>query len=212
LLESLGYIVHGTRDDLASSNVAAVFYSILNIAGRFATIIVILLSASLAHRFGKKAVAVVGFALSTVLGFAFYVLKPTDVTGMVILTILSAVVYAPTIPLIWAIYADVADYSEWKTGRRFTGIVFATIGFALKAGLALGSASFLWIMAGFFNYNTKLPAAPEAVVGYRICAGIGVGILFAICTVLLMGYKLNKRMTIQMAQELTERRKAVASI
>jgi Na+/melibiose symporter-like transporter len=67
-------------------------------------------------------------------------------------------------------------------------------------------------MAGFFNYNTKLPAAPEAVVGYRICAGIGVGILFAICTVLLMGYKLNKRMTIQMAQELTERRKAVASI
>ena len=212
LLESLGYIVHGTRDDLASSNVAAVFYSILNIAGRFATIIVILLSVTLAHRFGKKAVAVAGFALSTVLGFAFYFLKPTDVNGMVILTILSAVVYAPTIPLIWAIYADVADYSEWKTGRRFTGMVFATIGFALKAGLALGSASFLWLMAGFFNYNTKLPAAPEAVAGYRICAGIGVGILFGICTVLLIGYKLNKRVTIQMAEELAERRKAVASI
>ena len=42
--------------------------------------------------------------------------------------------YAPTIPLIWAIFADVADYSEWKTGRRFTGMVFATIGFALKSG------------------------------------------------------------------------------
>jgi Na+/melibiose symporter-like transporter len=210
LLEWLGYIVHGTRDNLARSNVVAVFYSILNVAGRFTTIIVILLSASLAHRYGKKAVAVAGFALSTVLGFAFYFLKPTDVNGMVILTILSAVVYAPTIPLIWAIYADVADYSEWKTGRRFTGIVFATIGFALKAGLALGSASFLWIMAGFFNYNTKLPAAPEAVVGYRICAGIGVGILFAICTLLLMIYKLNKHTTIQMADELAERRKAAA--
>jgi Na+/melibiose symporter-like transporter len=44
-----------------------------------------------------------------------------------------------------------------KTGRRFTGMVFATIGFALKSGLALGSASFLWIMAWFFNYDTKLP-------------------------------------------------------
>jgi Na+/melibiose symporter-like transporter len=211
VLESLGYIVHGTRDSLASSNVAKVFYSIVNIVQRFATIAVILMSASLAHRYGKKAVAVVGFALSAVAGFAFYLLKPTDVYGMVILSIVSAVVYAPTIPLIWSIFADVADYSEWKTGRRFTGTVFATIGFALKAGLAIGSASFLWLMAGFFNYNTKLPAAPEAVAGYRLCAGIGVGVLFAICTVLLISYKLNKRVTIQMAQELAERRKAVAS-
>jgi len=212
LLEWLGYIVHGTRDDLAGSNVVAVFYSILNVAGRFTTIIVILLSATLAHRFGKKAVAVAGFALSTILGFAFYFLKSADVNGMVILTILSAVVYAPTVPLVWAIYADVADYSEWKTGRRFTGIVFATIGFALKAGLALGSASFLWIMAGFFGYNTKLPAAPEAIAGYRACAGIGVGILFGICTVLLIAYKLNKSVTIQMAGELVERRKAASLV
>ena len=212
LLEWLGYIVHGTRDDLGSSNVAAVFYSILNIAQRITTIAVILLSASLAHRFGKKAVAVAGFALSTVAGFAFYLLKPADVNGMVILTLLGAVVYAPTIPLIWSIYADVADYSEWKTGRRFTGIVFATIGFALKTGLALGSASFLWIMAGFFNYNTKFPSAPEAVTGYRACAGIGVGILFAACTVLLIVYELNKRLTIQMAEELAEQRKAATLV
>jgi Na+/melibiose symporter-like transporter len=210
VLEALGYIVHGARDNLAGSNVAKVFYSVLNIVGRFVTIAVILMSASLAHRFGKKAVAVAGFALSTVLGFAFYLLKPTDVNGMVILTVLSAVVYAPTIPLIWSIFADVADFSEWKTGRRFTGIVFATIGFALKAGLALGSASFLWIMAGLFNYDTKIPSAPDAVAGYRICAGIGVGILFGICTMLLMAYKLNKRVTIQMADELAERRRMAA--
>jgi Na+/melibiose symporter-like transporter len=207
LLESLGYIVHGTRDSLASSNVAKVFYSVLNIAQRITTIAVILMSASLAHGYGKKAVAVAGFALSTVAGFAFYLLKPTDVNGMVILSVVSAAVYAPTIPLIWSIFADVADYSEWKTGRRFTGIVFATIGFALKAGLAIGSASFLWIMAGFFNYNTHAPAEQQAVAGYRACAGIGVGIMFGICTVLLMAYKLNKRVTIQMAEELAERRK-----
>jgi Na+/melibiose symporter-like transporter len=210
LLESLGYIVHGTRDNLPDSNVAKVFYSILNIAQRITTITVILMSASLAHRYGKKSVAIAGFALSTVTGFAFYLLKPTDVNGMVILTIVSAVVYAPTVPLIWSIFADVADYSEWKTGRRFTGIVFATIGFALKAGLAIGSAAFLWIMAGGFNYDTHAPGAPAAVNGYRLCAGIGVGTLFGICTLLLMGYKLNKSLTIQMAEDLAERRKAVA--
>lgn len=210
LLESLGYIVHGTRDTLASSNVSAVFYSIVNIANRITTIVVILLSVSLAHRFGKKAVAVCGFGLSTVLGFAFYFLEPANVYGMLLVTVLGCVAYAPTIPLIWAIFADVADYSEWKTGRRFTGIVFATIGFALKAGLALGSASFLWIMAGFFHYNTHLPAAPAAVAGYRACAGVGVGILFGVCTVLLAAYQLNQRITVAMAEELAGRRKAVA--
>jgi len=152
-------------------------------------------------------VAVCGFGLAALGTLAFYGLGPANVNGMVVLTILIAICYAPTIPLIWAIYADVADYSEWKTGRRFTGIVFATIGFALKCGLALGSSSFLWIMAGFFDYNTKLPDAPAAVQGFRVCSGIVVGLIFAVCTVLLVVYKLNKRMTIQMADELAERRK-----
>jgi Na+/melibiose symporter-like transporter len=206
LMETLGYIVHGDRADVASSNVADVANSIINMLGTGITIIVILLSPPLAKKFGKKAVAVTGFSLSSVCAFAFYILKPTDVTGMVALTVLGSLVYAPTIPLIWAIYADVADYSEWKTGHRFTGMVFATIGFGLKAGLALGSASFLWIMAGMFNYNTKLPDAVAAVQGYRACGGIVVGSLFAICTGLLLVYPITKKLTIQMAAELAERR------
>ena len=126
LLETLGYIVHGDRADLASSNSADVFNSIINMLGTGITIIVILLSPPLARKFGKKAVAVAGFALVAVCAFAFYSFGPTNTNGMVILTFIGSVVYAPTIPLIWAIYADVADYSEWKTGRRFTGMVFAT--------------------------------------------------------------------------------------
>jgi len=206
ILETLGYLVHGDRSDLATSNVADVFNSIINMIGTGVTIIVILLSPALSKRFGKKAIAVTGFALAAIGTLAFYLLGPTNVGGMVMLTILVAIFYAPTIPLVWAIYADVADYSEWKTGRRFTGIVFATIGFALKSGLALGSSSFLWIMAGFFNYDTHFPDAPDAVQGFRVASGIIVGLLFAICTVLLIAYKMNKRMTIQMADELAERR------
>ena len=180
ILETFGYIVHGDRADLANSNVADVANSIINMLGTAITIIVILLSPPLAKKFGKKAVAVVGFALAGLGSLAFYFLSPTNVWGMVGLTALIAIAYAPTIPMIWAIYADVADYSEWKTGHRFTGMVFATIGFGLKAGLALGSASFLWIMAGMFNYDTKL----------------------------LIAYQLNKKLTIQMADELAARRSA----
>jgi Na+/melibiose symporter-like transporter len=119
-------------------------------------------------------------------------------------------VYAPTIALIWAIYADVADYSEWKTGRRFTGIVFATIGFALKSGLAIGTYSVLWIYTAFFNYDTKLPDAPEAIRGYHVCSGLFVAGLFALCTLLLACYPLGKTITLQMADELAERRKKAA--
>jgi Na+/melibiose symporter-like transporter len=210
LMETLGYIVHGDRTDLVNSNVADVANSIINMIGTGVTIIVILLSPPLAKRFGKKAVAVVGFGLACVGSVAFYYLSPTNVWGMVVLTIFIAVAYAPTVPLIWVMYADVADYSEWKTGHRFTGMVFATIGFGLKAGLALGSASFLWIMAGIFNYNTKLPDAATAVQGYRACSGIVVGVLFAICTVLLVAYPITKRLTIQMADELSQRRRQLA--
>ena len=207
ILETLGYIVHGDRSNLMNSNVADVANSIINMLGTGITIIVILLSPPLSKRFGKKAVAVTGFSLASIFTMAFYLLSPTNVAGMIILTIIIAISYAPTIPLIWAIYADVADYSEWKTGRRFTGIVFATIGFALKGGLALGSSSFLWIMAGFFNYDTKFPDLPEAIEGFRFSSGIIVGILFATCAVLLIIYQINKKMTIEMADELAERRR-----
>ncbi len=212
ILETLGYIVHGDRSNLAGSNVADVANSLINMLGTGVTIIVIMVSPPLAKRFGKKAVATVGFGLASMGSFAFYFLSPANVWGMVTLTALIAVCYAPTIPLIWAIYADVADYSEWKTGHRFTGMVFASIGFALKGGLALGSASFLWLMAGFFHYNTKLPDAAAAVQGYRVCGGIVVGILFAICTLLLMVYQLDKHVTIQMADELAARRAQLATV
>jgi Na+/melibiose symporter-like transporter len=211
ILETLGYVVHGDPANLANSNVADVFNSIINMLSTGITIVVIILSASLAKTFGKKAVSAVGFACATVGSLAFYLLSPANIWGMIAITTFVSIVYAPTIPLTWAIFADVADYSEWKIGRRFTGMVFATIGFALKAGLALGSASFLLIMQWFFKYDTKLPDAASAVQGYRACSGIVVGLLFGICTILLASYQLNKRTTIQMADELAERRKGLAS-
>ncbi len=207
IMETLGYIVHGDPSNLANSNVADVFNSIINMLGTGLTIIVILLSTTLAKTFGKKAVAATGFLFATVGTLAFYFLSPTNIWGMIGVTAFVSIVYAPTIPLTWAIFADVADYSEWKVGRRFTGMVFATIGFALKSGLALGSASFLFIMQWFFKYDTKLPDTASAVEGYRVCSGVVVGLLFAVCTVLLACYQLNKRTTIQMADELAERRR-----
>lgn len=207
LADSLGYIVHGTRDGLAASNVADVFNSIINMAGFATTIVVIMLSAGLSARFGKRTVATVGFALSTLQACALYLMPPTAVWGMLGLHMIGAVFYAPTIAVMWAMYADAADYSEWQTGRRFTGMVFATIGFSLKSGLALGSAGFLWLLAGFFGYDTQAPTAPNAIEGYRFASSFGVGALFAACTLCMLANKLDKRTTLQMSDELAQRRR-----
>jgi Na+/melibiose symporter-like transporter len=100
----------------------------------------------------------------------------------------------------------VVDYSEWKTGRRATGMVFATIGFALKLGLSVGSFAGLWILALLYNYNTKVAPTAENLQGFRTLSSIYVGILFGICTILLAIYPINKRLTIQISDELAERR------
>jgi Na+/melibiose symporter-like transporter len=207
LLEWLGYIVHGTRDNLAASNVADVYNSIVNMAGFATTIVVIILSAGLSAQFGKKSVIFVGFLLSALNAFAYYLLTPTSTVGMLMLAVVGSLVYAPTIAVAWAMYADAADYSEWQTGRRFTGIVFATIGFALKSGLALGSAAFLWVMAGAWGYQTHAPDAPNAITGYFLSNSVGVGILFLGGALAIATCKLNKKLTLQMAEELAGRRR-----
>jgi glycoside/pentoside/hexuronide:cation symporter, GPH family len=209
-LEWLGYIVHADRSDLASSNVADVFNSIVNMIGKIVTITVIFLSPALSRKYGKKAIAIVGFALSAVANAAFYVVPPSSVGGMIFFTILTSAVYAPTIPLIWAMFADVADYSEWKNGRRATGVIFATIGFALKAGLSLGSASLLWLLSGY-GYVPNQPQTDQALEGIHRCSTLYLAALFVACTVLVCVYKINKSLTHQIADELAVRRRRFAA-
>jgi Na+/melibiose symporter-like transporter len=203
--QTLGYFAHGTRDNVPA-NVADVFNSIINMVGTATTIVFIILSASFSRRFGKKAVIFWGFFLAALNSFAYYFIEPTSTTAMVVLAMVGSMLYAPTIAVAWAMYADAADYSEWQTGRRFTGMVFATIGFALKSGLALGSAVFLWAMTGFWGYETSAPGTPNAIHGYFISNSIGVGLLFLGAAIAISMCKLNKKLTLQMSAELNERR------
>jgi Na+/melibiose symporter-like transporter len=208
LLETLGYVVHAHPSSIATSNVANAVYGLAGMLGKAVTILAIIFSPPLAKRFGKKLICVVGFALMVLNSFAFYFLKPTDIGLMIFLSITGSLFYAPTIPLTWAIFADVADYSEWKTGRQATGTIFATIGFALKAGLAIGAYSLLEIQ-NLMHYNPNA-ITPEIISMFRICTTIVPGILFAICTVFFILYQLDKHTTQTMVDELAQRRRTLA--
>jgi Na+/melibiose symporter-like transporter len=206
LLEFLGWVAHGERSNLAGSNVADVAQSVIGVIEKIVFIAMILLSPMLTARFGKKAVAFVGFALMTVVSALWYVPASHQVTLMVTLTVLGGIAYGPTIPVLWSMFADVADYSEWKNGRSATGIVFATICFALKAGLSLGSFLMLQLLE-MYGYAPNQEQSTGALEGIRLTSSIYPTIMFLACTVLLATYKINKRITLQIASDLAERRK-----
>ncbi len=209
ILETLGYIVHADPNDLEHSNVASAAYGLIGMVSKAIMILAIMFAPLLAKLFGKKAVTIAGFVLIGLNSIGFYFLGPKDVGLMVLLTITASLFYGPTIPLVWAMYADVADYSEWQTGRRATGIVFATIGFGLKAGLAVGAYALLGVQA-IKDYDNH-PRSPEMIEAFRVCATIVPGVLFLVCVALLIMYKLNRGVTLRMAGELAERRKAAST-
>ena len=95
-------------------------FSAFNVLGTLATIAGILFSKGLAMRYGKRNVFIAGLLGTTVFTLAFLPLPPSAVRWMFVIEMLRQFVYGFTIPLLWAMMADVADYSEWKTYRRAT--------------------------------------------------------------------------------------------
>lgn len=204
LLDSFGLLVNAER-----TNVASVGYSLFNMSSQVVTVIGVLCSTYLAIRYGKKAVALAGFSL-TALFMAAFVLIPADGIGaMLVLEYLRVLSYGPTIPLLWAMFADVADYAEWKTGRRITGTVFATIIFALKAGLSLGGALAGWLLSAY-GYQPNVDQTAEALRGIRMTVSVYPALLFVVVIGCLLFYEIGKKLNLQIQDELAERRRAFA--
>jgi len=205
LLNTFGLVV-----DPARSNVASVGFSFFNMSSQFLTVLGVLCSTWLSTRFGKKAVALAGFSLTTVFMAAFYLLPPGAVGSLFLMEYARALTYAPTIPLIWAMFADVVDYSEWKTGRRITGVIYATILFGLKTGLSLGGAIAGWLLSGF-GYRANAVQTPEALNGISLIISVIPSIFFGIVIVCLVCYKIGKNLNLEIQDELADRRKKFAS-
>jgi len=205
LLNTFGLIVNADK-----SNVASVGFSLLNISSQFVTVIGVLCSTALCARFGKKAVALAGFSVTTVF-MALFVLVPAESVGtMFLLEWARTLTYAPTIPLLWAMFADVVDFSEWKTGRRTTGIIYATILFGLKTGLSLGGATAGWLLSAF-GYRANAVQTSGALDGIRMTISVFPAILFLVVVACLIAYPIGRRLNIQIQDELAERRKDFAA-
>ncbi len=201
LLQTFGLMV-----DAEKRNVSSVGFSLFNMSSQFITVVGVVCSTFLTIRFGKKTVALAGFSL-TALFMALFVFLPADAIGTTfILEYVRVLVYAPTIPLMWAMFADVADYAEWKTGRRTTGVIYATILFGLKAGLSLGGAIAGWLLSGY-GYRANAVQTPEALYGIRMTISVYPALFLLIVVVCMVCYKIGKQLNIRIQDELAERRK-----
>jgi GPH family glycoside/pentoside/hexuronide:cation symporter len=177
-----------------------------NMLGMIVTLLCILLAKPLSIRFGKRNTFLVCLFLSAVFAAAFIFLPRNAIVLMFVFNALYSACYAPTIPLLWAMIADVADYGEWKTGRRATGITFSATTFGLKMGLTLGGALTAWLLS-YYGYVANQEQTVFALKGIRWMMSIIPATPFFIGVVIVIFYKINKQTELQMTQELIERRK-----
>ncbi len=188
-------------------------FGLFNAGGIIFMIVGITLSKKLADTYGKRDVFMAALFISTLFIVVFYFFAATSVGLMFSAQIVHGFFYGLTIPLLWAMIADVADYSEWKTNRRATAIIFSAMMVGLKGGLSIGSALLTWIL-GLYGYITKEAAVagevliqPEsAVQGTKMLVSIYPAIPFFISIALLFYYEINKSLEVQIEKELKERR------
>jgi glycoside/pentoside/hexuronide:cation symporter, GPH family len=204
LLNTFGLIINDTR-----SNVGSVGFSLWNMSGQFVLVIGVMFSTWLSIKFGKKVVALTGFVFTTIFMAGFIFLPPDNIWATFVMFWLRSLVYAPTIPLLWAMFADVVDYAEWKHGRRTTGVIYATILFALKLGLSLGGFLAGSLLSGY-GYQANVRQTEHALLGIRMTVSIYPAILYCIIVASLSFYAINKKLNLQIQDELAERRRTSA--
>ncbi|KFF05672.1 MFS transporter [Flavobacterium reichenbachii] len=188
------------------SDPIAAGFGLFNAGGIIFMIVGITLSKNLADKYGKRNVFGLFLFISTLFIIAFYFFAPTSISLIFFSQILHGFFYGITIPILWAMIADVADYSEWLNNRRATAIIFSAMMVGLKAGLSIGGA-LTTLFLGYFNYIPNTTVQTEtAISGIKLLVSVFPAIPFLIGAGLLFFYKINKQMEIQIETELKERR------
>ena len=162
-------------------------------------------SSWLTRRFGKRNAYIGCMAAIAATLALHYVAGPTDIVLLFVLNGLYSLASGPTMPLVWSMYADSADYSEWKQGRRATGLVYSASTLAYKAGVALGGVALMWILTGF-GYVANQAQTDQALLGMRLSMSLFPAALALFTIVLLFLYPLDDPTLDRIQKELEERR------
>jgi len=200
----------------AMQNAAIAFYfkyyigkedsvQLFNVIGTIALIVALPFSKPLARRFGNKNVFIGSSLISGVFFISLYLPGEKDIITIYALNILAKMAYAPAVPLLWTMIADSADYSEWKSGRRATGLYFSAAIFAQKAGWGIGAAIAGWVL-WIFNYVADAIQTQTALTGIKLLISVIPGVLYMSCALFMFFYTIDSKTTDLMKKDLDLRR------
>lgn len=208
--DSIGYSILNAFGLIVSSPDKAyeVGFGVFNMLGALVQFFgVILLSEYLANKYGKKQTFIVCLTLTAIFTAMFYFPAKDNIGFMFVLNFLKSLAYAPTVPLLWAMIADVADHSEYVHYRRATGFVFAGVVFALKAGLGVGGAILGFLLSGFgYISGAGVAQSDSAIHGIILSSSLIPAATFFVGVIALFFYPLTKKYNEKMQAELAERR------
>ena len=176
-----------------------------NVIGTVALIVALPLSKPLAKAFGNRNVFIASSLISGLFFIALYLPGANNIVAIYTLNILAKMAYAPAVPLLWTMIADASDYSEWKSGRRATGLYFSAATFAQKAGWGIGAAiagCLLWL----FGYEANAIQTKTALTGIKLLISVIPGVLYMSCAVFMFFYTIDSKTTDLMKRDLDARR------
>ena len=182
-------------------------FTIFISTGMLAQVVGTMVLGFLARRVDKK-YAAAGLCAATGLCFMTFYFLPRDRFDLFLaVNVIGYLCMGPTSALTWALYGDVADYGEWKFGRRSTGLVFSASLFAIKTGNLIGGF-LLPLFLAYFGYVKDVPQTPKAALGITLAFSLVPGFIALLKATALMIYPLNQKRVSQIELELAARRAA----
>ncbi len=179
--------------------------SAFNTSGQIASLTGVILVPFFARVVGRKIAFVTMFLVAIACTASFYVLKPDQLVLIFGINLLGCVTGGPLSALLWAMYADTADYAEWKKGRRATGLVFSASIFSQKQGWAIGAWVALGLMQSVgFVANTQ--QTPQSLHGLVLLMSVIPASLGVVSVLILLFYPLNETKVSQIEVDLKQRR------
>ena len=200
-----GSVLYYFKYYVGSADLASAFM----VSGTIAAIVGVMVTKYFSKLLGKRKLYMVVMMITSVLTMLFHFAPKENIALVFALHVVISFVLAPTAPLIWAMYADTADYSEWKWGRRATGLVFSAATFAQKLGWAFGGAVTGWLLA-YFGFVANVVQTQGTQDGIRLMMSFIPAVGSILATVAVWFYTLDEPLMERIEQELTSRKKEQA--
>ena len=159
------------------------------------------------RRFERRSLMIVLTTVNALAMAAFYFVDPQEIVWLHVLNIIGAFAAGPTPAIVWSMYADCADYGEWKFGRRSTGLVFSAAVFAQKIGIAVGSALLGWLL-DFHGFVANAVQTPRAIHGINLVFSLLPGLFALLSGLAIFFYRIDESTVKQMEGELAARKAA----